>query len=43
MVFSYRRETDPEAGGGSRGKSDRERVGEDRFGNGAGNESGGIP
>ena len=42
-VFSYRRETDPEAGSGSRGKSDGERVGGDRFGNGAGDESGRIP
>ena len=39
----YRRETDPEAGGGSRGKFDGELIGEDRFGNGAGDESGGIP
>ena len=33
---------DPEAGGSSRGKFDGERIGEDRFGNGAGDESGGI-
>ena len=39
----YRRETDPEAGGGSRGKFDGEWIGEDRFRNGAGDESGGIP
>ena len=42
-VFSYRRETDPEAGGGSRGKFDGERISDDLFGNGAGDESGGIP
>ena len=42
-VFSYRRETDSEVGGGARSKFDGERIGEDRFGNGAGDESGGIP
>ena len=39
----HRRETDPVAGGGVRSKFDGERIGEDRFGNGAGAESGSIP
>ena len=41
--FSYRRETDPEAGVGASSKFNEGRVGEDRFGNGASDESGGIP
>ena len=35
--------SDPEAGGGARRKIDEERIGEDLFGNGAGDENGGIP
>ena len=34
---------DSEAGGGARSKFDGERIGEDRFGNDAGDENGGIP
>ena len=33
----------PEAGGGATSKFDGERIGEDPFGNGAGDKSGGIP
>ena len=43
LVFKIWRETDPEARGGARSKFDRERIGEDRFGNGAGDKNGGIP
>jgi hypothetical protein len=34
---------DPEAGGGTKSKFDGGRIGEDRFGNSAGDESGVIP